>query len=177
MSVQMTVAYVIQAKRRFSATPHAGATTRHLAISVSHLSHDASCTTSPRPYRVAQFRYSTTQFDYHYSSWSQYRPKSSTPHSLTSLLATQFSASIPPLIYALLGTSRQLNVAPEAALSLLVGQAISDVLHGDPHSHPEHVDAIGLAVSSVIVVQVSHYPCGDDQEQQSDEILSHSVVG
>ncbi|KAL0579830.1 hypothetical protein V5O48_002182 [Marasmius crinis-equi] len=35
-----------------------------------------------------------------------------------------FSASIPPIVYALLGSSRQLNVAPEAALSLLLGQAV-----------------------------------------------------
>ncbi|KAJ6631413.1 sulfate transporter N-terminal domain with GLY motif-domain-containing protein [Mycena sp. CBHHK59/15] len=36
-----------------------------------------------------------------------------------------FSASIPGIIYAFLGTCRQLNVAPEAAISLLVGQAIA----------------------------------------------------
>ncbi|KAI0315518.1 sulfate anion transporter [Amylostereum chailletii] len=65
-----------------------------------------------------------------------------------------FSASIPPIIYALLGTSRQLNVAPEAALSLLVGQAVSDVLHGDPHAHPKNPDAVAIAVCTAIVAQV-----------------------
>jgi MFS superfamily sulfate permease-like transporter len=40
----------------------------------------------------------------------------------------KFSAAIPGIVYALLGSSRQLNVAPEAALSLLVGQAVSDIL-------------------------------------------------
>ncbi|KAF8514018.1 sulfate permease [Hysterangium stoloniferum] len=39
-----------------------------------------------------------------------------------------FSASIPGLIYSVLGSSRQLNVGPEAALSLLVGQAVQDIL-------------------------------------------------
>ncbi|KAF8525973.1 sulfate permease [Hysterangium stoloniferum] len=39
-----------------------------------------------------------------------------------------FSASIPGIIYSVLGSSRQLNVAPEAALSLLVGQAVQDIL-------------------------------------------------
>lgn len=57
-------------------------------------------------------------------------------------------------MYALLGTSRQLNVAPEAALSLLVGQAVSDVLHSDPHSHPIDPEAVGLAVATIITFQV-----------------------
>ncbi|EAU84208.2 endoplasmic reticulum protein [Coprinopsis cinerea okayama7 len=64
------------------------------------------------------------------------------------------SASIPGIIYAFLGTSRQLNVAPEAALSLLLGQAIQEIRHeiGDP---PEGgIDVVGLAVSSVINFQV-----------------------
>ncbi|KDQ56404.1 hypothetical protein JAAARDRAFT_36572 [Jaapia argillacea MUCL 33604] len=65
-----------------------------------------------------------------------------------------YSASIPGLFYALLGTSRQLNVAPEAALSLLVGQAVSEILHGDPHSIPDNPEAIGLAISTIITFQV-----------------------
>ena len=69
-------------------------------------------------------------------------------------LALQFSAAIPGIVYALLGSSRQLNVAPEAALSLLVGQAVSNTLHSDPHDHPANPDAVGLAVASAIVIQV-----------------------
>ncbi|EKM53615.1 uncharacterized protein PHACADRAFT_176024 [Phanerochaete carnosa HHB-10118-sp] len=65
-----------------------------------------------------------------------------------------FSAAVPGIVYAFLGTSRQLNVAPEAALSLLVGQAVSDVLHSDPHSHPVDPDAVGLAVATIITFQV-----------------------
>lgn len=57
-----------------------------------------------------------------------------------------FSASIPPIIYALLGTSKQLNVAPEAALSLLVGQAVSDVHQTFPSST--------LPVATIIALQV-----------------------
>ncbi|KAG1851473.1 sulfate transporter family-domain-containing protein [Suillus subalutaceus] len=57
-----------------------------------------------------------------------------------------FAAAIPPIMYSLLGTSRQLNVAPEAALSLLVGQAVSDYRRGDHHTRPEDADAIGIAV-------------------------------
>jgi MFS superfamily sulfate permease-like transporter len=70
-------------------------------------------------------------------------------------MSTQFSASIPGIVYALLGSSRQLNVAPEAALSLLVGQAVSDILNHDPHMVPENPEAVALAIATVITVQVS----------------------
>jgi MFS superfamily sulfate permease-like transporter len=59
-------------------------------------------------------------------------------------------------MYSLLGTSRQLNVAPEAALSLLVGQAVSDYRRGDHHTRPEDADAVGIAVSTAITFQVSN---------------------
>ncbi|KAI0710290.1 sulfate anion transporter [Cerioporus squamosus] len=65
-----------------------------------------------------------------------------------------FSAAVPGIVYALLGTSRQLNVAPEAALSLLVGQAVDEILHSDPHTHPVDPNAVSLAISTVITFQV-----------------------
>ncbi|VDC07868.1 unnamed protein product [Peniophora sp. CBMAI 1063] len=65
-----------------------------------------------------------------------------------------FAAAIPPLVYALLGTSRQLNVAPEAALSLIVGQTIQSILHNDPHTHPIDPATLSLIIASVIVAQV-----------------------
>ncbi|KII84221.1 hypothetical protein PLICRDRAFT_118491 [Plicaturopsis crispa FD-325 SS-3] len=34
-----------------------------------------------------------------------------------------------------------------------VGQAVSEVLHGDPHSHPINPDEVGLAVATVITLQ------------------------
>ncbi|KAH9915418.1 sulfate anion transporter [Fomitopsis serialis] len=64
-----------------------------------------------------------------------------------------FSASVPGLIYALFGTSRQLNVSPEASLSLLIGQAIDDFLH-DPHFAQYGRDQVGIAVATVITFQV-----------------------
>lgn len=66
----------------------------------------------------------------------------------------QYSAAIPGVVYALLGTSRQLNVAPEAALSLLIGQAVSAAMHGDPHSHPVNPDAVAIAVTTITTLQV-----------------------
>ncbi|RXW25650.1 hypothetical protein EST38_g222 [Candolleomyces aberdarensis] len=63
------------------------------------------------------------------------------------------SAAIPGIVYAFLGTSRQLNVAPEAALSLLLGQAVQQIRHDMGREIPEGFDALGLAVSSVITLQ------------------------
>lgn len=65
-----------------------------------------------------------------------------------------FSASINPIGYALLGSSRQLNVAPEAALSLLVGQTVTSVLRSDPDNTPSNPEAIGFAVTTALTVQV-----------------------
>lgn len=53
-----------------------------------------------------------------------------------------------------MGTSRQLNVAPEAALSLLIGQAVQSTIHSDPHEHPIDPDSIGIAVSTITTFQV-----------------------
>ena len=57
-------------------------------------------------------------------------------------------------MYAFLGTSRQLNVAPEAALSLLVGQAVQDILHSDPHTPPLDPHGTSIAISTIITFQV-----------------------
>lgn len=72
-------------------------------------------------------------------------------NQLDAIFSCQFSASIPPIAYSLLGTSRQLNVAPEAALSLLVGQAVSEYRHMYPNSSP---DELGIAVATAIGLQV-----------------------
>ncbi|KAF8911625.1 sulfate anion transporter [Gymnopilus junonius] len=60
-----------------------------------------------------------------------------------------FSASIPGIVYAFLGTSRQLNVAPEAALSLLLGQAVSDILHDYDDRRHGPLDNLGLRVGLI----------------------------
>lgn len=48
-----------------------------------------------------------------------------------------------------------MNVAPEAALSLLLGQAVTEILHdlSDPHSPV--AEGLGFAIASVITIQVS----------------------
>ncbi|KAF7315049.1 Sulfate anion transporter [Mycena indigotica] len=65
-----------------------------------------------------------------------------------------FSASIPGIVYAFLGTSRQLNVAPEAALSLLIGQAVSDILLDFPNPHSKEGEMVKIAVGTIITFQV-----------------------
>lgn len=56
-------------------------------------------------------------------------------------------------MYALLGTSRQLNVAPEAALSLLLGQAVADIRHDYPDTREGETDFVGLRVATAITLQ------------------------
>ena len=72
-------------------------------------------------------------------------------------LNSQFAAAIPGIVYALLGTSRQLNVAPEAALSLLVGQAVAAAQHADSHDPPLDADVIAIAVSTITTFQVGAF--------------------
>jgi hypothetical protein len=67
--------------------------------------------------------------------------------------------SFPAIVYAFLGTSRQLNVGPTAAVSLLVGKALSDVrqrlLSVDPDFDWENERyKIGMAVATMITLQV-----------------------
>lgn len=67
---------------------------------------------------------------------------------------SKLSAAIPGIVYAFLGTSRQLNVAPEAALSLLLGQAVQQIRHDLGEEVPDGHDALGLAVASIVTLQV-----------------------
>lgn len=66
----------------------------------------------------------------------------------TGLLA----AAVPGMIYAIFGTCRHLNVGPEAALSLLVGQAISHMVVGDPHVGEGRI--VATAIVTIITFQV-----------------------
>ncbi|KAG8773324.1 hypothetical protein FRC12_002581 [Ceratobasidium sp. 428] len=67
-------------------------------------------------------------------------------------LAGLLAASVPGFIYAFFGSSRQLNVGPEAALSLLVGQSITHALHNNPNANVPH--SVGFAISTMITLQV-----------------------
>ena len=60
----------------------------------------------------------------------------------------------------MLGSSKQLNVAPEAALSLLLGQAISQIKHDYPEPKEGEPDLVGLGIATVITLQVSPVKLG-----------------
>ncbi|KAF7362409.1 Sulfate anion transporter [Mycena venus] len=62
--------------------------------------------------------------------------------------------SLSRLVYAFLGTCRQLNVAPEAAISLLVGQAVGEIILDLPDPHSDDAAAIKIAISTIITMQV-----------------------
>lgn len=49
-------------------------------------------------------------------------------------------------------------MAPEAALSLLLGQAVSEIRHEHPDPHSGEGDSLGLAVATVITLQVIPRP-------------------
>jgi MFS superfamily sulfate permease-like transporter len=66
-------------------------------------------------------------------------------------LSGLFSASIPALFYAIFGSSRHLNVAPEAALSLLVGQTIRALVPAGGDEEQRFKDAI--TISTVMMFQ------------------------
>jgi MFS superfamily sulfate permease-like transporter len=66
-----------------------------------------------------------------------------------------FAASIPGFLYAILGTCSQLSVGPEAALSLLVGQTVSQYTSRlSKDAPPERIEEVAIAVSTMITLQV-----------------------
>jgi MFS superfamily sulfate permease-like transporter len=66
----------------------------------------------------------------------------------------KFAAAIPGLVYAILGSSRQLNVGPEASLSLIIGQTVTTLIHSDPHGPVGDRETLALAISTIITFQV-----------------------
>lgn len=51
-----------------------------------------------------------------------------------------FGASVPAMIYSVLGTCRQLSVGPEAALSLLTGETVARFIEEEEHAHGKMSD-------------------------------------
>ncbi len=71
-------------------------------------------------------------------------------------VAGLYSSSFPGLIYSLLGTCKQLSVGPEAALSLLVGQMVTEIVNSDPHSIPsgQEQGEMAIVIGTVMTSQV-----------------------
>lgn len=53
-----------------------------------------------------------------------------------------------------------MSIGPEAALSLLIGQMITDLLYSDPHAIPKHVHLEAAAISLVMTFQVGIFTLG-----------------
>ncbi|KAK4689920.1 hypothetical protein P7C73_g207, partial [Tremellales sp. Uapishka_1] len=69
-------------------------------------------------------------------------------------VAGLWSVAIPALVYGALGTCRQLSIGPEAALSLLIGQMIQELVYGDPHTIPKHPELEAAAIAIITTFQV-----------------------
>jgi MFS superfamily sulfate permease-like transporter len=50
----------------------------------------------------------------------------------------------------------QLSVGPEAALSLLVGQLVTDALTADPHHAPKNPEGVAMAIAGITAMQVNY---------------------
>ncbi|BEI93842.1 uncharacterized protein CcaverHIS019_0603010 [Cutaneotrichosporon cavernicola] len=70
-------------------------------------------------------------------------------------VAGLWSSSVPIFLYGLLGTSRQLSMGPEASLSLMLGQLITELVWGDPHNTPENPELEAAAISVIATFQVA----------------------
>ncbi|KPV78239.1 uncharacterized protein RHOBADRAFT_32890, partial [Rhodotorula graminis WP1] len=62
-----------------------------------------------------------------------------------------FGASIPAMLYSVLGTCRQLSVGPEAALSLLTGEFIAKVIETEEHAH----GSLSVAQKATLAVTIT----------------------
>ena len=51
-------------------------------------------------------------------------------------------------------TARQLSVGPEAALSLLIGQMVTELVYSDPHHVHKHPELEAAAIALVTTFQV-----------------------
>ncbi|KLO15100.1 sulfate permease [Schizopora paradoxa] len=69
-------------------------------------------------------------------------------------LAGLFATILPATVYAFLGTSRHLNVAPEASLCLLIGQTISSILNSEGNMSETDRNATAIAITTIITFQV-----------------------
>ncbi|KAK8861653.1 hypothetical protein IAR55_002476 [Kwoniella newhampshirensis] len=69
-------------------------------------------------------------------------------------VAGLWSTAVPALVYGALGTCRQLSIGPEAALSLLIGQMIQELVYSDPHNMPAHPELEAAAIALITTFQI-----------------------
>lgn len=63
-----------------------------------------------------------------------------------------YAAALPLLVYALLGTSRQMSVGPGSAVAILVASTVAPLAAGDPERYIALAAALALLVGLVLIV-------------------------
>lgn len=62
-----------------------------------------------------------------------------------------YSLAISPLVYMVFGSVPQMIVGPEAAILLIVGQAVEPLLHHYKKKHSEKLDPVELVVAITFI--------------------------
>jgi MFS superfamily sulfate permease-like transporter len=70
-----------------------------------------------------------------------------------------FAASIPAMLYSVLGTCRQLSVGPEAALSLITGELVARCVEDEEHAHGK-MDLRAKAELTVLLTTLVTFQAG-----------------
>lgn len=71
-----------------------------------------------------------------------------------------FAASVPAMLYSVLGTCRQLSVGPEAALSLLTGEVIAKFLEDEQKHADEPLSDLHKAKIIAIITTIITFESG-----------------
>ncbi len=81
-----------------------------------------------------------------------------------------YAATVPLLVYAIFGTSRQLSVGPVAVISLLTATALAPLADGDPVAYAAAAATLALIVGAVSLL------LGVARMGWVTNLLSHSVL-
>jgi len=87
-----------------------------------------------------------------------------------------YSLAISPLVYMVFGSVPQMIVGPEAAILLIVGQAVEPLLHHFKKKHSEKLDPVDLVVAITFISGASLLGFGLGRFGFLDNVLSASLL-
>lgn len=87
-----------------------------------------------------------------------------------------YSLAISPLVYMVFGSVPQMIVGPEAAILLIVGQAVEPLLHHYKKKHSEKLDPVELVVAITFISGASLLGFGLGRFGFLDNVLSASLL-
>lgn len=87
-----------------------------------------------------------------------------------------YSLAISPLVYMVFGSVPQMIVGPEAAILLIVGQAVEPLLHHYKKKHSEKLDPVDLVVAITFISGASLLGFGLGRFGFLDNVLSASLL-